>query len=306
MPSPPESGFLETLRAALHDDVDLVVGDEAPRDAHVLVSGVPTAAQLAALPSLQTLVVPYAGLPARTRALLLEQGDDIRVHNLHHNASATAELALALLLAAAKRIVPMDQQLRTDDWTPRYDPSQVRLLAGKTAVVLGVGAVGRRVVRALKALGMDVIGVRRDDAQEIDALLPRADVVMCCLPGTPRTDGLIDERALARFPAGALLVNVGRAAAIDEDALFAALQSGRLGAAGLDVWYAYPQSEDERAQTPPSAHRFGDLDNVVLSPHRGGQTEETERLRAEGLAKLLNQAAAGEPIDNAVDVERGY
>jgi phosphoglycerate dehydrogenase-like enzyme len=103
-----------------------------------------------------------------------------------------------------------------------------------------------------------------------------------------------------------VLVNIGRGRIVAEEALYAALRSGQLHAAGLDVWYSYPPDEAARAHHRPSAHPFHELDNVVMSPHRGGAADETARLRMGALAELLNAAARGEPVPNRVDPEAGY
>src|SRR5690606_5362206 len=137
-------------------------------------------------------------------------------------------------------------------------------------------------------------------------LLPRANAVIICLPHTPDTDGLLGAAELALLPAPAVLVNIGRGRIVDERALYEALRDGRLAAAGLDVWYSYPPDEASRADWPPSAHPFGELDNVILSPHRGGATDETARLRMTALAGMLNDAAAGRPLENQVDLDSGY
>jgi phosphoglycerate dehydrogenase-like enzyme len=110
---------------------------------------------------------------------------------------------------------------------------------------------------------------------------------------------------LALLPDGAVLVNIGRGEVIDEGALYGALQNGRISA-GLDVWYNYPDSEEARAHTPPSNYPLHELDNVVFSPHRAGGTDQTNRLRMEHLAELLNTAVSGQPMANRVDLEQGY
>jgi phosphoglycerate dehydrogenase-like enzyme len=245
----------------------------------------------------------------------------ITVHNLHHNAQPVAELVMALLLAAAKGIVPLDRSLRADDWTPRYQPSRTLLLSGKTALVLGYGAIGRIVARLCRGLGLEVIATRRQAAvpPQRDAegtlvapaamlhdLLPRTDALLVCVPHTPDTTGLIGAEELALLPAHAVLVNIARGPVVDEAALYHALRERTIHAAGLDVWYHYPDSEEARAHTPPSAYPFHELDNVVMSPHRGGASTETERLRLEHLAVLLNAAAQGEPLPNRVDLGAGY
>jgi phosphoglycerate dehydrogenase-like enzyme len=319
MPQPPAGTFLPALEAALPAGIEFVSGADAPAGpVHILVGGNPDEALLEAHPGLHTLIIPYAGLPARTRALLAAH-PHVAVHNLHHNAAPTAEMAITLMLAAAKHVVPFDAALRQGDWRPRYAPPRARTLAGLTALVLGYGAVGRRVAHACAALGMQVEAVRRraggeDPAsgtrihtvEQLDACLPRADVVHVCLPATEATEGLLDGRRLALLPKGAILVNVGRGSIVAEDALYDALHTGRLGAAGLDVWYAYPGRDGDRAHTLPATRPFHELENVVLSPHRAGLTQENEAARAACLAVLLHQAARGTPLDNPVDLAAGY
>jgi phosphoglycerate dehydrogenase-like enzyme len=319
-PQPPDRAYLDQLMAQLDPAVRLTTGSDQPPppSTSILIAGRPTREALSAGPGLRTLIVPWAGLPPETRAMLAEF-PDIAVHNLHHNAQPVAEMVLTLLLSAAKLILPFDRLLRQNDWRSRYRPSPARLLAGKTALILGYGAIGRQVAGYCKALGMRVLATRRRPIEEPDGpadqvhpasaladLLPRADALLVCLPHTPATNGLIDRQALALLPQGSILVNVGRGPIVDQSALYIALQNGRLHAAGLDVWYNYPPDEASRSRTSPSDYPFGELDNVVMSPHRAGSTAESNTLRMTHLANLLNAAAAGQPLPNRVDLAAGY
>lgn len=318
----PDETLHAHLCAQLDPNVIVTTGERAleTADLHILVGGRPTRDQFAANPNLHTLIIPWAGLPAGARDLVRREFPHVAIHNLHHNAAPVAELALALFLAAAKFIVPYDRALRRRDWRMRYArPGPSVLLDGKTALVLGYGHIGRRVARGCRALGMTVLAVRRNSTASADAdadeihppealrdLLPRAQALLICLPHTPHTDGLLGAAELALLPPRSVLVNIGRGAIVQEQALYAALQNGVLHAAGLDVWYNYPADVEARSQTPPSAYPFHELDNVVMSPHRGGDTADTERRRMTHLAALLNAAARGEPIPNRVDIEAGY
>ncbi len=122
----------------------------------------------------------------------------------------------------------------------------------------------------------------------------------------PETDGLIGEPELRLLAADAVLVNVGRGPIVDEAALFHALHDGRLHSAGLDVWYNYPTGEDSRACTPAANFPFHELENVVMSPHRAGATVESNTLRMDHLASLLNKAAGGESLPDRIDIQAGY
>ena len=298
IPRPPQEGFLEHLRPRL-EGVRLVDDADA---CEILVDGRPEAERIH--PPLRAVVVPYAGVPRKTRDLL-RGVEGVTLHNLHHNAAPTAEMAIALMLAAGKSIVPFDRALRGHDWRPGYDAGGVFLCAGATAVVLGYGAIGKRVGKTCRALHMEVVPVRRGDRNRLHELLPRADALLVCLPWTDETERLLGAEELALLPAGAVLVNVGRGPILDERALFEAARDGRIRA-GLDVWYRYPKEECDRSNTPPSDYPFFELDNVVLSPHRAGTSERIEMLRAAALADLLNAAARGDDIPNRVDLARGY
>lgn len=319
MPRSAGSAFEAHVRRRLPARIDLQVGRSRPdpADYEVLVDGRPSEADLDASGHLARLVIPYAGLPPATAALLRAR-PHVQAHNLHHNAAPVAEMAVGLLIAAARRVVACDRALRAGDWRPRYtEEDRGLLLAERSALIVGYGAIGRRVGRALRAFDMRVLGVRRRGRGKdgdvalfgpdaLDALLPRADVLVLATPLTDATRQLIDARRLALLPPHAVLVNLARGAVVDEQALYEALHTGRLGGAGLDVWWHYPQGEADREHTPPSAFPFGALDNVVLSPHRAGHAAPTEALRARHLVQLLEAFAAGGDAPNRVDVEQGY
>jgi phosphoglycerate dehydrogenase-like enzyme len=348
----PDSTSLAHLRAHLDAEVHLTFGSDlpVPADYHILVAGRPQREHLTASPNLRALIIPWAGLPETTRDLMRDF-PHIAVHNLHHNAVPVAEMAITLMLAAAKLVVPLDRALRAHDWTPRYHhPDPTILLDGKTALILGYGAVGQRVAHLCRALGMKVMAIRRHvsspspdeiywvysnpvvgaipcgrpgrvqdpplpthfectqiySPDALHSLLPKANVLIICLPQTPETTGLIGERELALLPPDAVLVNVGRGPIVDEAALYHALCEGTLHSAGVDVWYNYPTDEASRPYTPPSAYPFHELDNVVMSPHRAGGSDETPIRRMTNLAALLNAEARGEEMPNRVDLQEGY
>jgi len=302
---------LRDLRERLDSCVELTVGRELPdpADFEVLVAGRPERRHLAASPRLSAIVIPWAGVAAGLPQLLSEH-PDVSVHNLHHNAQPTAETALALLLAVAKSLGPTDREMREHDWKARGRDHPSLLLAGRTALVLGSGAVGRRLGEMCRALSMDVIAVGREarlgvhGAGDLAGLLPRADALLICAPLTPETEGLIGAAEVSLLPRGAVVVNVGRGPIVDEAALHAALVSGHLHGAGLDVWWRYPQSGEDR--TPPADHAFWDLQNVVLSPHKGGFCDASDRLRMQHLAELLNALGRGDRTAGRVDLSRGY
>lgn len=318
---PPPDAALAHLLNLLDPAIKVSTGLDSPQfETDILVHGRPSKEQLGSCPKLRALIIPYAGLPAETRDLLLASFPDLFVYNLHHNASAAAELAMALFLAAAKSIVPVDRKFRTHDWRSRYDGAPTRLLEGKTAVILGFGAIGSRLAQMCHALGMTVHAVRKRSSRpssepiqfyrlkDLRDLLPIADALFIALPSTPETVGLLGSGEIGLLPSSCVLVNIARGAIVDEEALYQSLKDGRIAAAGIDVWYNYPHTPESRANTPPSRFPFHELDNVVMSPHRGGafRLEELEYRRMSDLALTLNALARGEQVPHRVDISAGY
>ncbi len=317
----PDDPNIEVLQRMLYSPLYLTAGTEIsdPQTCQVLIAGRPSADQLDDCPDLHTLVIPFAGLPAETRSVCLAK-PDLRVFNLHHNAQITAELAMALLFAATKFVVPHDQQLRKGDWNLRYrNPPQALLLAGKRTLVIGFGEVGRRIATMCQAIGMQVTALQRSQSKNADTcsirleqikklreILPDTNVLILACPLTAETQGLIGHDELALLPAGGVLVNIARGEVVDQQALYEALISGHLAAAGLDVWYHYPQRKQVRFDTMPADFPFQELEQVVLSPHRGGLVQETEQLRMTHLADLLNRIGSGGELPKAVDIGMGY
>ena len=142
---PPQEEELEYLNKHLNSNISLTIGINVPdpADYQILIAGHPTRELLDASEALEIMLIPWAGVPPTTRELLGEY-PHLRVHNLHYNASSTAEFAVALLLAAAKKLVPIDRAFRNHDWTDRYLPNPSILLEGKQALILGYGEIGRR------------------------------------------------------------------------------------------------------------------------------------------------------------------
>ncbi|MGD2142874.1 MAG: NAD(P)-dependent oxidoreductase [Anaerolineae bacterium] len=310
---------LEHLRVSLHSDIDLTLGSDPSQQAEyeILVAGRPRREHITASRNLRALIIPWAGVPPETRELMLAY-PDISVHNLHHNAVAAAETAVALMLAAAKFIIPIDRALRRHDWTARYRSDPAVLVEGKTLLILGYGAVGGHVAQICRGLSMRVLATRRHTSnsdpegihspEALPSLLPQADVLIVALPLTAETNGLIGQQELELLPPKAVLVNVGRGPIVEEEPLYRALRDGTLYAAGLDVWYNYPEKQAGRPRTPPSAWPFHELENVVMSPHRAGAvgSDEIELRCMDHLARLLNARARGEKMPNLVDLEAGY
>jgi D-3-phosphoglycerate dehydrogenase / 2-oxoglutarate reductase len=217
------------------------------------------------------------------------------------NADAVAEMTIALLFAVNRGLVRADLDVREGesyrDGTIPYQRFRAWQLAGRTAGLVGLGAVGRATKWRLEGLGMNVIAYDpyADDAKHsLDDLLAESDVISMHAAVTPETEGLIGADQFARMREGAIFINSARAGLHDTAALVAALQSGKLAGAGLDHFVG---------EHLPTDHPLVAMGNVVLTPHIGGATYDTEanhsKLIANGLATLL---AGGKP-DNLVNPE---
>jgi len=311
--------FSKLLRSALLDGITIHEGSMPEEGYDILVEGEPSAAMVASNPRLQSVVIPYAGIPETTRTLLL-QFPAIQVYNLHHNATAVAEYTLALLLAAVKQIIPLHNALIRGDWSLRYYPSSSGMLHGGHVLILGYGAIGRAVAHLLEPFGVSISAIRKNTSSvekegsvqvhplgDLPALLPQTDFLIVTLPLTPETRGLISTAEFALLPNRAILVNVGRGDVVDQHALYAALRSKRIAGAAIDVWYNYPEHLDDRSHTLPADEPFQELDNIIMSPHKAGglAVDEVERERMLALADLLNAIKQNTPPP-AIDLHAGY
>jgi phosphoglycerate dehydrogenase-like enzyme len=214
------------------------------------------------------------------------------------NAFAVAEHALALMLAVGRKIPAIDREMRGGKW-PREMLTQ---LLGKTLGVFGMGTVGSRVATLGRAIGMDVLAwSARGDEGRIRAagakpavkedILRQADVVSLHVALGEDTRGFIGRKELALMKPGAILVNTGRGALVERDALLAALRERKIMGAGLDVFHQEPLAADDPILALP---------NVVLSPHNAGQTPEVVR---DGLLRAIANVEhflAGKPTDVVV------
>lgn len=211
------------------------------------------------------------------------------LHAPGRNADAVAEMTVALLLAVTRHLVEADRDVRVGeiyrDGTIPYQRFRAWQVAGRTAGLVGLGAVGRATKWRLEGLGMRVIAADpfADDATHaLDDLLAEADVISVHAAVTPDTTGMIDAAAIDKMRDGAVFLNTARAALHDLDALTDALVSGKLAGAGLDHF--------EGEWLDPS-HSIAKLPNVVLAPHVGGATYDTEAnhtaMLADGLVRLL-------------------
>lgn len=213
------------------------------------------------------------------------------------NATATAEYAIGLLLAAARRIPRTHAAVQSGEWpSSLYAYNEVGIeLEGATVGLVGAGAIGSRVARILRAFGSTVLvhdpyadPATLGDVElvELDDLLARSAVVSLHARLTDDTRGMIDGAALDRMPSGAVLVNCARGGLVDHPALAEALRSGHLAGAGLDVFDVEPL---------PADHPLRGAPGVVTTPHLAGASRAVAHRAAEMVAEEVRRHVAGEP-----------
>jgi phosphoglycerate dehydrogenase-like enzyme len=286
--------------------VELVASDTEPIDAAFGwgpdVAGV--LALLARHPTLPWVHLRWAGIPRALLDGLAPYPSTVLTNGSGAHGPAMAETVVGMILAHYKA----HSALRAAQARAEWAPQPMQELRGRTAGVIGLGDLGGSIARALAALGVHVLGLRRVPRStphvervfapdELDQLLARVDVLVIAAPLTSTTRQLIGRAELARLPRGALLVNVGRGELVDEVAMVEALSSGQLGGAALDVFETEPLPADSPLWRLP---------NVFVSPHCADNTPQSlERAMAIFLDNL-DRFRRGASLRNVVDRELGY
>lgn len=297
------SPFMARLIATLPggtDPIEVHVGDPDPgelrallSDAEVILNGhtFMNASDIESAPSLRSIVFLGTGASsyidmeaARARGIPVRTVPG-------YGDRAVAEHAFALLLAAARDVAVMDRELRSGIWSPREGLE----LGGKTLGVVGLAGIGREMARIASGFGMRVLGWNRSPSADasceivpLDDLLAQADVVSLHLALTPQTRGFLSAARIGTMKPGAILINTARAGLIDTPAMIAALRSGALRHAGLDVFDMEPL---------PAGDELATLPNVTLTSHAAFKTREAS-------VNLITGALAKARVDIA-DLEAG-
>jgi phosphoglycerate dehydrogenase-like enzyme len=218
-----------------------------------------------------------------------------------------AEWVVARVLQILKNLPEHDANAREHRWQSSLGSN----LAGKTAVVVGLGAIGRSTARLLRPFGVRVFGVRRSvvpgfvdpDVDEmvtpatLHEALGRADIAVLAAPGTDANENLFDTATFAAMPRGAIFINVARGTLVDEAALIDALNTGHLRAAAIDV---------ARSEPLPADDPLWDAPNLLISPHSSTSGEGYDARAFDLFCRNLAHFVAGEPLENVIDLASGY
>lgn len=231
--------------------------------------------------------------------------------NVYGHETAIAEYVMSALLARHVPLADADARLRRGDW--HYwagKPTGLRSELGAQSIgIVGFGHIGKAIAARAAAFGMEVHVANRSAVladgrtqfwrlDQLPQMAAQVDILLNSLPLTPETTSLIGAATLDALSPQAIVVNVGRGAVIDEAALYAVLSEGRIGGAILDTWYVYPSLE--RPNPQPSNLPFGDLPNVVMTPHMSGWTHGTIARRRAAMAENVNRLVAGRDLLNPV------
>ena len=275
------------------DRVRLAEGAEV-----IVVGGIPLTREfLAALPRLKGVVRLGIGVDSVDLDAATELG--IVVANVPDFCSdEVAEHALGLIFAVTRKIVLADRKTRRGEWVPGMDAllRPMRRLSGQTLGLIGLGKIGRSLARKAKGLGLKVIAydphVSAEAAQaagvplmSLEAMLPQTDILSLHVPVTAETKGIVNARTLALLKPGAILINAARGPVVDEAALCAALASGRLAGAGLDVL------QQEPLRLP---HPLTEFENVVFTCHYASLSEESYAIMRQQVSEQAVQILRGE------------
>jgi phosphoglycerate dehydrogenase-like enzyme len=295
--------------------VELLLAKDAAEAARLapqadVVLGVCTPELLAAGPRIRWIQSYSAGVE-RCVAIPALRERNVLLTNMQRVAGPVmAEHVLALVLAYARGLYFYIPEQRAARWTRELPPpGRMLSLEGKTVLVVGLGGIGVEVAKRASALGMKVTAIRASGREgppfvsyvglpdELGKLAAAADFVVNTTPLTPATTGMFDANFFATVKPGSFFVNVGRGQSVVQSELIAALKSGRLGGAGLDVTDPEPLPADSSLWKMP---------NVIITPHVSAQSDVDDDARLAIVAENLRRYVAGERMLSVVDVAKGY
>jgi phosphoglycerate dehydrogenase-like enzyme len=302
---------LEDAVAAQRTDGDVafisreVTGTSTKHEIHPALQQVYTL--LRQSPALRWVHIHSAGADRQIYLDLLAKGVQVSTSS-GANAQVVATVALAGMLALSRRFPLLWAEQQGRQWIPMMGERMPRDLPGQTATVVGWGPIGQKLGSLLQALGMHVVAVRQQalakppnpsDPHSVEMVtfedwqqvLPKTDWLVLACPLTPKTRQLVNAQALALLPAGAHLVNVARGEVVDEPALIAALQSGQLGGAFLDVFAHEPLPQESPLWAMPQ---------VMVTPHAAGHSDGNEHRVAQMFLDNLSVWVQGQPLRNVV------
>lgn len=247
--------------------------------------------------NLQGIIIPYTG---HNRINLNHMRDDkLQLFILPTRSRWVAEKAVTLTLASLGRTIPYHTQLKQGNWSARNSEKRIpwASIQDRSVGLFGYGRIGKKIHQFLSGFGCDFYTIDRGKiypegiktVKNLTNLIQLSDIIIISAPLNETTEGIFDSSQLKRMK-HKYLINVGRGKIIEEEALYNALQNNILAGFASDVWYTYPKGKEPQN---PSSYPIHEFDNVVLSNHSGGFTEDTNETVNKDLVKLLENIAAG-------------
>jgi phosphoglycerate dehydrogenase-like enzyme len=307
-----DSAVLTRLRAAA-PGVEVVAAADGDALAEQLASaqvviGLCSAEMLAAAPELRWIQTWWVGVEGCVSVPGLSERGIVLTNTQRTSAIPIAEHAVAMMMALARGLPAYARSQHSATWQDSDGPT-VRELTGATVLVVGLGGIGTEVARRAHGLGMRVIATRNSSREgpdfvarvglsdELHAYAAEADFIVSAVPLTAETRGMFDQTFFHAARKGSYFINIGRGGTVVTDDLLAALNSGQLTGAGLDVTDPEPL---------PSDHPLWSTDNVIITPHVAADSDQQRERYVLLVAENLRRYVAGEALLNVVDIERGY
>jgi len=317
--------YASIIQDILGDTAEVIISDtsldsilEKGKDADIVASNrVPS--QLIESSSRLRMIQTFTAGVENIDFSAIQKKEHLIVCNTHINAAEVAEYAITLLFTVAKNIIPNDRELRKGDWKYAFGgPSPNVEIRKKTCLIIGLGNIGSEIAKRLKSFDITIHAVNRSGTSkhaelveklvkidDMKHLVKDADFIILSLPLTSESKGLVNEQFISLMKPSSIIVNVSRGTIIEEEALFNALRENKIRGAGLDVWWRYPKKWGSTGE-PPTDMPFQDLENLVVSPHRAGYSENTEREYFQFTGENILRFIKGATPHNIIDPNRGY
>lgn len=286
-------GSAEKISSDIKDDIEIVFGYVSPK-------------VLRGMKSVKWIHLPWAGVEPYLEMEEIKSGSIKLTNSTGVYGPPISEYITGMFLSLKHNLYLHRDEQHEEIWNPRTPGLE---FAGSTVGILGFGDIGQTLAKKCKALGTKVIAVKNTPAQkpdyvdrlytidDIDEALPRCDFLALCMPGTEGTAGLLSGERIALLKPGVYIVNVGRGSAIDLGALADALRSGKVAAAGLDVFEPEPL---------PPGHELWHIPNCVITPHTCGRSPQNKERSVRIFLDNLRKYTDGSELDNLIRVEKGY
>ncbi|TFG28725.1 hypothetical protein EU528_10855 [Candidatus Thorarchaeota archaeon] len=312
---------LENLNLIFLDDTSEENLLKHAPDAQIVIGWKPTRDFLDTATNLRLFINPGVGVQHHIDTFReLTQTRDITLINGHGNTYFTAQHAVALLLAVTNKIIPHHNWMVEGQWRRGDSHAKSTPMRDRKIGLLGYGAVNKKVHKFLSGFDVEFLVLKRTWngeeefptpvkqflPKDLHTFLKETDMLIIAVPQTADTIGMIGEKELELLGPEGFLINIARGIVVDEEALYNALKQKVIAGAGIDVWYEYQPTPDVINRKFPTRFPFYELDNIVLSPHRGASPMDDLKRWDEVIENITRFAAGRKDFINVVELDRAY